>query len=133
MHIFFQKKMANCSHKIIIHNKNGNLSYCKKCARYRFVYLSTLLHFSYEQLMTFKTQVHKHIIGNRELVNCKSKTFVLSTFTPSCQMILNYNEIIILHQMLELANQNIQDCLLEKYKIRNQIILSETKFPINLN
>ena len=87
----------------LAHNKNGYIAICHHCGNYQLSFGTTGMCLMFEEFMVFSKRIFEEYryIEFREIPNMKS--IQIPTFSQDIQVILTYNELLQLRELLEEA------------------------------
>lgn len=92
-----------CNYKILAHNENGYVILCYSCRHYQLAFGTTAVTFDPADFKLFLEQVDQLV----QEVDCngfeKQKRIPLEIACKCAMMILNYTELLKLHQLLDEA------------------------------
>ncbi len=93
----------SCHYSILYSGVKGYVICCKECGMYQLAFLSSLINFGQKDFKKFGRQVASRL-GYPVDFSDKHKNIVLNTFSGNSQMVLSYEELNDLSQMLEEAD-----------------------------
>ncbi|MBE7441744.1 MAG: hypothetical protein KF732_06545 [Flavobacteriales bacterium] len=104
-----------CNYKILTENNNGFIVQCLACEHIQLGFGTSLINFSEEDYFDFHLQVRDFLKRKIKISNRKEKCIYLNTYSENSKMVLSYNELMMLTELLtEASNLLIVKNLLYK-------------------
>ncbi len=93
-----------CKHRILAHNDNGYIVLCKKCNHFQITFGTTVICLSEIQYEEFKLQVEDQLNFYKDDGCPQQKIIQLPTFSVNVQIVLSFNELVKLIELIEEAS-----------------------------
>lgn len=90
-----------CKHRILAHNDNGYIVLCKKFNHFQIAFGTTVICLSEIQYIEFKLQVEDQLNFCKDDGFPQQKTIQLQIFCVNVQMVVSFNELLKLIELLE--------------------------------
>ena len=97
-----------CKHQVLAHNDNGYIVLCKKCKNFQIAFGTTVIYLSEILYEEFKIQLDDqfHLYSNDGFP--KQKIIQLQTFNENVHIVVSFNELLKLIELIEQASILIQ-------------------------
>lgn len=92
-----------CNYKILAHNDNGYLIQCCKCQSFQLAFGTTVVSFSADEYAGFKYEMYEQKKVYKYDGFLQQKTIHLPLFVVNAAMVVNYNELLKLVELIEQA------------------------------
>ena len=110
-----------CKQKVLSHNEHGYVVLCKNCQHYHIAFGTTVLSLSEIQYEEFKSQAQEQFNFHKDDAFPQQKVIQLPTFSTNVIMVLSFNELLKLIELIEEANiLNQVDKLIYKAETKAQ-------------
>jgi len=94
--------------QILAHSKHGYIAVCKNCGNYQLSLGTTGMCLNYEEFMSFSEMVFEESKFPEEIEMQNLKSIQIPTLNDNIQVVLTYNELLHLKNILEEALVMIQ-------------------------
>ena len=111
-----------CQHKVLAHNKQGYIIQCNKCNHFQIGFGTAIVCFTTVQFEKFikQAELQQEIFGQEENTYPNYKKVALPTFSRNVQLMMSYQELNKMCELIEEANVMIQlEKMLEPKKESN--------------
>lgn len=92
-----------CKHKILAHNENGYIAICGNCDHYQVAFGTAVMSLPAERYTAFAEYVYEQSGLQVYSDFPTQKTVILPVFCGHLQMILSFNELLKLEELLKQA------------------------------
>lgn len=93
-----------CSHKILAHNETGYIAICTNCEHYQIAFGTTVMSLPEQQYKEFAEHLYMNCTNKACLDFPAQKSVVLPVFCAHLQMILSFNELLRLEELMRQAS-----------------------------
>jgi hypothetical protein len=93
-----------CKPITLHHNEHGYISWCKQCNHINIAFGTIVFAISPKQFEVFISQVNVDVQHYENRICCKEKSLMYNTDSSNVNMVLCYNELLVLADLLNNAS-----------------------------
>lgn len=95
-----------CNYKTLAHNENGYIILCNSCKHYQVAFGTTAVNFPPSDFAIFKSQLKYNMACEKHKASPGQKCISLDLFCRCAVMVLTYQELTKLNDLVGLASFN---------------------------